>query len=151
MHMRKMMVHALDEHGTQALNSNQRQRWWAWVLSHVQFFETPWTVAHQTPLSMGFHGQEYWSGLSFPPPGDLPDPEMEPTSSPPTDTGRWVLSHQHHLGNKGSGTLLQTQSIQELKAWKNFKCLQPNIPHFKSQDHTFSLSKPMLVKDTFLH
>ena len=43
-------------------------------LSHVQLFETPWTVAHQAPLSMGFPRQEYWSGLPLPSPGDLPDP-----------------------------------------------------------------------------
>ena len=41
---------------------------------------TPWTVACQTPLSMGFSRQEYWSGLSCPPPGDLPDPWIKPTS-----------------------------------------------------------------------
>ena len=41
---------------------------------------TPWTVAHQAPLSMGFPRQEYWSGLPFPPPGDLSNPGMEPTS-----------------------------------------------------------------------
>ena len=40
-----------------------------------------WTVAHLAPLSMGFFRQEYWSGLSFPPPGDLPDPGIKPTSS----------------------------------------------------------------------
>ena len=40
----------------------------------------PWTVAHQAPLSMGFARQEYWGGLPQPPPGDLPDPEIEPTS-----------------------------------------------------------------------
>ena len=40
---------------------------------------TLWTVAHQTPLSMGFPGQEYWSGLPFPSPGDLLDPGIEPT------------------------------------------------------------------------
>ena len=45
--------------------------------SCVQFFVTPWTVAHQVPLSMGYSRQEYWSGLPFPPPGDLPDPGME--------------------------------------------------------------------------
>ena len=39
-------------------------------------FATPWTAAHQTPLSMGFPRQEYWSGWPFPPPGDLPDPGM---------------------------------------------------------------------------
>ena len=41
---------------------------------------TPWTVAHQAPLSMGFPKQEYWSGLPFPSPGDLPDPGIEPRS-----------------------------------------------------------------------
>ena len=41
---------------------------------------TPWTVAHQAPLSMGFSREEYWSGLPFPPPGDLPDPGIEPMS-----------------------------------------------------------------------
>ena len=40
----------------------------------------PWTVAYQDPPSMGFFRQEYWSGLSFPSPGDPPDPEMEPAS-----------------------------------------------------------------------
>ena len=41
---------------------------------------TPWTVAHQAPLSMEFSRQEYWSGLPFPSPGDLPDPGIEPWS-----------------------------------------------------------------------
>ena len=41
---------------------------------------TPWTVAHQAPPSMGFSRQEYWSGLPFPSPGDLPDPRIEPRS-----------------------------------------------------------------------
>ena len=41
---------------------------------------TPWTVAHQVPLSMGFPRQEYWNGLPFPFPGDLPDPVIEPAS-----------------------------------------------------------------------
>ena len=50
------------------------------VLSCVQLFVTPWTVACQTPLSMGFFRQEYWSGLPLPPPGDIPDLEMEPMS-----------------------------------------------------------------------
>ena len=50
-------------------------------LSHVLLFATPWTIAHQIPLSMGFSRQEYWSGLSFPSPGDLPNPGIEPQSS----------------------------------------------------------------------
>ena len=47
-------------------------------LSRVRLFATPWTVAHQAPPSMGFSRQEYWRGLPFPSPGDLPDPEIEP-------------------------------------------------------------------------
>ena len=49
-------------------------------LSHVRLFATPWTVARQAPLSMGFSRQEYWSGLPFPSPGDLPNPGIEPRS-----------------------------------------------------------------------
>ena len=52
----------------------------AQALSRVQFFVIPWTVARQAPLSMGFSRQEYWSGLPFSPPGDLPDLGVEPTS-----------------------------------------------------------------------
>ena len=52
----------------------------AQLLSRIQFFATPWTVAHQAPLSVGFSLQEYWSGVIFPPPGDFPDPGIEPMS-----------------------------------------------------------------------
>ena len=48
--------------------------------SRVQLFATLQTVARQTPLSMGFSKQEYWSGLPFSPPGDLPDPGIKPQS-----------------------------------------------------------------------
>ena len=47
-------------------------------LSCVRLFVTPWTVAYQGPLSIGFSRQEYWSGLPCPSPGDLPDPGIEP-------------------------------------------------------------------------
>ena len=50
------------------------------LLSCVRLFATPWTVAYQTSLSMGFSRQEYWRGLPFPSPGDLPDPGIEPRS-----------------------------------------------------------------------
>ena len=49
-------------------------------LSHVGLFATPWTVAYQAPPSMGFSRQEYWSGVPFPSPGELPDPGIEPGS-----------------------------------------------------------------------
>ena len=65
-------------------------------LSRDRLFVTPWTVAHQAPPSMGFSRQEYWSGLPFPSPGDLPDPGIESkspslradalTSEPPGET-----------------------------------------------------------------
>ena len=51
---------------------------------------TPWTVDHQAPLSMGFPRQEYWSGLPFPSPGNLPDPRTEPTS--PALAGRFFTT-----------------------------------------------------------
>ena len=53
---------------------------WVKSLSGVRLFATPWTVALQSPLSMGFSRQEYWSGLPFPSPGDLPDRGIEPRS-----------------------------------------------------------------------
>ena len=49
-------------------------------LIRVQLFAIPWTVACQAPLSMGFSTQEYWNGLPFPSPGDLPNPGIEPGS-----------------------------------------------------------------------
>ena len=50
------------------------------VLSNVRLFVTPWTVVPQAPLSMGLPRQKCWSGLTFPTPGDLPDPGIEATS-----------------------------------------------------------------------
>ena len=49
-------------------------------LSRVRLLTIPWTVAYQASLSMGFSRQEYWSGLPFPSPGDLPNPGTEPGS-----------------------------------------------------------------------
>ena len=49
----------------------------AYSLSHVQLFATPWTAAHQAPLSMEFSRQEYWNGFPSPPPGDLTDPGIK--------------------------------------------------------------------------
>ena len=56
-------------------------------------FTISWTVAHQAPVSMGFLRQEYWSGLSFPSPGDLPDPGFEPVSLALAG-GFFTMSHQ---------------------------------------------------------
>ena len=59
-------------------------------LSRVRLFATSWTVARQAPLSVGFSRQEYWRGLPCPPPGDLPDPGIDPASPA-------LLSHQRSL------------------------------------------------------
>ena len=62
--------------------------------SVVPDFVTPWTVAHQAPLSMGFSRQEYWSGLPCPPSGDLPNPGIESRSP----YCRWILYYLNHQG-----------------------------------------------------
>ena len=60
---------------------------------YVQLFATLWTVVHQAPLSMGFLRQEYWSGLPFLSPGDLPDPGIKPTSlASPALAGRFFTT-----------------------------------------------------------
>ena len=58
-----------------------------YLLSHLQLFATPWTIPHQTPLSMEFSRKEYWSGLPFSFPGDPLDPGIEPAS--PAWAGRF--------------------------------------------------------------
>ena len=69
---------------------------------------TPGTVDHQTPLSMGFSRQEYWSGLPCPPPGDLPNPGIEPMSlMPPALSGRFLLWPPAKPTGVGSYFLLQ--------------------------------------------
>ena len=67
-------------------------------LSHVQLFVTPWTVAHQAPLSMEFSRQEYWSRLPFPTSGELPNPGFKIISlaSPALPSGFFP---QCHLGS----------------------------------------------------
>ena len=71
-------------------------------------FATPWTLAHQAPLSMGFPRKEYWSELPLPSPGDLPDPGVEPKSPaladslPPSHQGSSrqidILAVEHFSG-----------------------------------------------------
>ena len=66
--------------------------------SHVRLFATPWTVARQAPLSVGFSRQEYWRGLPCPPPGDLTDPGIKPMS-PALQAASLPLSHWEALCN----------------------------------------------------
>ena len=64
-------------------------------LNNVQLFESPWTVAHHAPLSVEFSRQEFWSGLPFPSPGDLPDPGIEPGS--PALQAHFLLSESQTI------------------------------------------------------
>ena len=62
------------------------------VLSHGRVFETPWTVARQACLFMGFPRQEFWSGFPFPPPGDGLNPGVEPVSLVSPAAGRFFIT-----------------------------------------------------------
>ena len=69
------------------------------LLSRVQLFATPWTIAYQAPPSLGFSRQEYWSGVPLPSLGDLPNPGIEPRSPalqadglPPEPSGKASIS-----------------------------------------------------------
>ena len=75
------------------------------LLSHVRLFATPWTVAHQALQSMEFSRQDYWSGLPFPPPGDLPNPGIEPGSPA-----------------RQAGALPSEPPGSELEIWKQYGC-----------------------------
>ena len=92
-------------------------------LSCVWLFATPWIVACQAPLSMGFSRQEYWSGLSFPPPGDLPDPGIKPVS--PALVGGFFTTWAtwEAWGNIQSTNLTVLNLVQSTwwSGWNNWK------------------------------
>ena len=84
------------------------------LLSCVRLFETPWTVAHQAPLSMGFSRQEYWSGVPFPSPGDLPNPGIKPGSP---------ALRADVLSSEPPGKGCDWGSGEEIKTWRALKML----------------------------
>ena len=95
--------------------------------SGVQLW-TPWTVAHQAPLSMGFSRQEHWGGMPFPPPGDLPDPRAEPASpSSPASASR--LFTIESPGKPQDGVL---------SLHCNYPCVQVCLPH--QTEHLFTVA-----------
>ena len=80
--LKRPSVSACSHTHTESNKKTIYRSMWKWKsssLSRVQLFVTPWTVAHQAPVSLGFSRQEYWSGLPCPPLGDLPNPGIEPT------------------------------------------------------------------------
>ena len=121
-----------EEPGRLQPRGSQSQTWLKWQkvkvksLSSVWLFATPWTVAYQAPPSMGFSRQEYWSGLPFPSPGDLPDPGIEPGS--PTSRADVLTSEPPGKPLKWQRTLANYLSEFWLAAGTWF-CLPPNPFH----------------------
>ena len=76
--------------------------------SHVQLLVTPWTIAHQAPLSMEFSRQEYWSGLPFPSPGDLLNPGIDPG----LPYCRQILDCLNHQGSPFSDKVMKYMYIK---------------------------------------
>ena len=105
------------------------------LLSHVQLFVTPWIVAHQALLSMGFSRQEDWSGLSFPSPGDLPDPGIEPRS--PASQGDSLPSEP--AGKPEIGTKVSEDHDLSQRCF-------PHIPNAKSENSLISSSERPLIE-----
>ena len=87
-------------------------------LSRALLFATPWTVACQAPLSMGFSRQEYWSGLPFPSPGDLPDPGIEHGS--PT-------LHEDSFPSQPPGKPKRDYSFSQIKAGPGLISRSPRL------------------------
>ena len=83
-------------------------------------FATPWTVAHQAPLSMGFLRQECWSGLLFPFPGDLPNPLIEPVS--PELASRFAM-----LNHQGNPIMISRTGNVALFEWQCYKSIYIEI------------------------
>ena len=90
--------------------------------SRVWLFVTPWTVAHQAPLSMGFSRQEYWSGLPCPPPGDLPNPGIKPRSLA-VRADSLPVKPQGKPKNTGVGSLSLLQWIFWPGNWTGVSCI----------------------------
>ena len=104
----------------------------------VRLSETPWTVAHQAPLSVGFSRQEYRSGLLFPNPGELPDPEMEPAS--PALVGGFLISSTTICAppNPSLGSpwlMVLVAGLQTLLFPDIFWLAEPNILGVVNQTH----------------
>ena len=94
------------------------------VIQSCPTFVTPWTVAHQAPLSMEFSRQQYWSGLPFPSPGDLPDLGIEPRS-PTLQAVPYHLSHLKSQSLRGEPIFQKLQTASECHSVQNLILFTP--------------------------
>ena len=113
------------------------------VLSHVQLFGIPWTVAHQTPLSMEISSQEYWSGLAFPTPGGLPHPDIKPRDPSLITciscTGRQIL-YQWATWRGAKHSILNKNSNHEINRYNIFKIIEYDPPfEYFDEENDFSM------------
>ena len=97
------------------------------VTQRVHLFVTPWTAARQPPLSMGFSKQEFWSGLPFPIPGDLPNPGIKPVSlsSPALAGGLFTTSAAREAWNMQFSSV---QSLRQVRLCDPMDCSMPDFP-----------------------
>ena len=101
--------------------------WGTHLLSHIWLFVIPGTVAHHTPMSIGFSRQEYWSGLPFPSPGGLPDPGVEPVS-PALAVDSLPLNHLRNICDYLSSVAPSRRSISpRLNCLKLFKVTKLDV------------------------
>ena len=97
--------------------------WCVCALGRVWLFLTPWTIALQAPLSMGFSKQEHWNGLLFPPPGNLPNSEIKPASIvSPALAGRfftncvtWEAPYGYNIVFLATATTLYIRSLKLIR------------------------------------
>ena len=97
-----------------SIQQNMEMEIWCLVTKLCLILATPWTAACQAPLSMGFPRQEYWSGLPFPSPGDLPNPGTEPVS--PALAGRFITNESPRM------PCLLTERMNEQPRWECPAC-----------------------------
>ena len=109
---------------------------WVCVLSHfsrVRLFVTPWTVALQAPLSIGLSRQEYWSGLPFPSPGDLPNPGLQTHVSCIPCIGRQVLYQLCLLESPWihSSSQISPVCLPHIPLFSGLTHVVPSFPHLQ--------------------
>ena len=109
---------------------------------HVRLFVTLWAIAHQAPLSMGFSRQEYWTGLSCPPQGDLSNSGIEPRSpllqvdSLPTEPpGKPHLTHYNHSKKTPKPMVLADWDVHSSPA-PGLKCIAGPFEEMSFHDQT---------------
>ena len=88
------------------------------MLSHVQLFATPWTVARQAPPSMGFSRQDCWSGLPFLSPGDLPDPGIKSMSpvSPALQVDSLLAEQKYSISGKKTDLIIKLSALRHFRS-----------------------------------